>query len=140
MTKTVLHKSFDTLPDKERRIAIGDLERQLKELPQAEIPPSEVIGGGIYARTIVIPQGTALVGEIHKHENMNYLVSGTIRVATERGTETITGPKIIVSPAGTKRAGYTETEVVWTSLHPTDHSDTEKVRADVIASDYTQIG
>ena len=136
---TLIKKSFDSLPDKERRKAIGVLEVALSKLPQAEIPPEEIIGGGIYARTIVIPEDTALVGEIHKFENMNYLVSGTITVATEQGVETITGPRIIVSPAGTKRAGHTLTEVVWTSLHPTEESETEKVREHVIATDYSDL-
>lgn len=132
-------RSFDSLPDKERRKVIGELEEVLKELPQAEIPPDEVIGGGIYARTIHIPANTTLVGEIHKFENMNYLVSGTITVATEGGVKKLTGPCIVVSPAGTKRAGHTETDVIWTSLHPTNRTETVDVRDDVLVTTYSEL-
>lgn len=91
---------------------------------------------GIYVRELFIPAGTVLTGKIHRFELMNILVSGTIRVTTDDGVKTLTGPKIFNSAAGTQKAGYAVTDTVWLNVHPTQLTDLEEIEKHFIAPDY----
>lgn len=88
---------------------------------------------GAYGREITIPAGTLLTGKIHKTEQINVLLAGVIRVSTENGIERMVAPRVIVSPAGTKRIAYTETEVRWLTFHATSNTDLEKIEGEFIA-------
>jgi hypothetical protein len=44
----------------------------------------------------------------------------------------------MVSEPGTKRAVYAETDVVWTTIHPTEETDLEKIEEEVIAKTFQE--
>jgi hypothetical protein len=73
-----------------------------------------------------------LTGKIHRYEVQNILVSGTIRVTTDEGVKELTGPMIFNSAAGTKKAGYAVTDVIWLNVHPTDSTDLEEIETHFI--------
>lgn len=91
---------------------------------------------GVYVRELRIPAGVCLTGKIHKHEIMNILVSGTIQVTTDNGIEELTGPMIFNSAAGSKKAGFTLTDVVWLNVHPTESTDLEEIEEEFIAPSF----
>ncbi len=95
---------------------------------------------GIYVREIMIPAGTPLVGKIHRHDHPNFLMSGTVRMITEDGPEEITGPKVMISKAGVKRALFAVTDLVWVTVHhnPTNTQDLKKIEKFVIADSYEE--
>lgn len=125
------------LPITTEQQAVLRLERELGKLPQVELPirhffiksPVPVTGG--YAREMTIFQGTALVGRVHKHPCINIISKGDISVTTDEGVKRIQAPYTFVSPAGTKRAGYAHEETLWTTIHLTDETDTEKIEDDL---------
>jgi hypothetical protein len=94
---------------------------------------------GLYVREMLIPAGTRIVGKIHKHAHFNDISRGTVHVFTEFGKETYHAPVRFTSIAGTKRAVYAETETVWTTYHPTEETDLEKIEDEVIAKDYSEL-
>jgi hypothetical protein len=118
------------------RSKILALEAAMKEHEQVEIVAVEYFCGGVYAREITIPEGVALVGEIHLKDQINVVSKGTIRVFTEDGEKTITAPCTFISPAGVKRAGYAVTETVWTVFHATELTNEDDIRKEFIALDY----
>ena len=94
---------------------------------------------GMYVREIKIPKDTILTGKIHKHEHPNFLMSGTVMVITESGGEEILhGPLSMISEAGTKRALYAVTDLVWITIHlnPKNTRDLEELEELVIAKDF----
>ena len=99
----------------------------------------DVFAPGLYARELTIPAGTMIVGKIHKHAHVNNISKGRIVVFTEFGSETLVAPCQFVSLPGTKRAVYAETETIWTTYHPTEETDLEKIESDVIAKNYTDL-
>ena len=113
-----------------------ELEEAIKTLPQLEFEEKHHFAPGVYTRELFIPEGTVLTGKIHRHEIMNVLVSGTIRVTTDNGIERLTGPLIFNSKAGTKKAGYTETDVIWLNIHPTELTDLEEIEKEFIAPSF----
>jgi hypothetical protein len=94
---------------------------------------------GVYVREIFIPAGVLIVGKIHKHAHPNFLMSGKVSVLTESGgAETLTGPRSMISPAGTKRVVYAHEDTVWITVHVTEETNLEKIEKEIIAKDYLE--
>ena len=84
----------------------------------ADLPIRHSFAPGIYAREMFIPEGTLLIGKIHKHRHHNFLMQGSIIVLTEdEGVKLLQAPLMIVSEPGTQRIGYAVTDTVWTTVH-----------------------
>lgn len=117
------------------------LEDAMKRSPcQIDIPPVHTFAKGLYARSITIPKGTLLTGEIHKEEHLNIVSQGDISVLTEDGPKRVQAPCLMVSRPGTKRVGYAHDETVWTTIHanPTEERNIEQIEARLIATDYAE--
>lgn len=120
-----------------KRRQLYELQAAAADLPEVECPLQHVFAPGAYARTILIPAGTVIVGKIHKHSHLNILSKGEVTVVTEGGgKEFLRGPLTMVSPPGTKRAVYAHTDTVWTTVHLTDETDLGKIEEHVIAKTY----
>ena len=66
-------------------------------------------------------------------------MKGRVRVVTEgAGEEMLEGPMSIISPPGTKRVLYAETELVWVTVHhnPSNTQDLEELEDLVIADSF----
>ena len=84
----------------------------------ADLPIRHSFAPGIYAREMFIPDGTLLIGKIHKHRHHNFLMQGSIIVLTEEGgVKLLQAPLMIVSEPGTQRVGYAVTDTIWTTVH-----------------------
>lgn len=126
------------------REEILNFEEQLKATEGVLLGDSDVcplkhsFSDGIYVREIRIPAGMYIVGKIHKHDHPNFLMSGEVDVITEAGSETIIGPCSMISSAGTKRALYAVTDLVWVTVHhnPTNTQDLAELEKIVIADSY----
>jgi len=114
------------------------LEEAIKMLPQVDLTAhtKHHFAPGIYVRELFIPAGTILTGAIHRFEVMNILVSGSIRVTTDAGVQTLTGPMVFNSKAGSKKAGFALTDVVFLNVHPTDLTDVDEIEKEVIAPSF----
>lgn len=109
------------------------LEDEVKKLPQVEMPPEHYFAQGVYGREITIPKGVVLVGRMHHQSQINFIMRGDISVTTPDGVKRVQGPCVIVSPAGTKRAGYAHEETVWITVLGTQETD-PKVIEDTLTS------
>tara|TARA_R110000823_G_scaffold312410_1_gene439038 strand:+ start:87 stop:581 length:495 start_codon:yes stop_codon:yes gene_type:complete len=106
-------------------------------------PKSEEYGCYTYARELSIPAGSLIVGKIHKHAHISFLLSGKIVVVSESGREVMEAPRTFVSEAGVKRAGYVLEDCVITNVHLTEYGsedDLNKIEEEVIAKTYSEIG
>ena len=84
----------------------------------ADLPLRHSFAPGIYAREMSIPEGTLLIGKIHKHRHHNFLMQGSIIVLTEdEGVKLLQAPLMVVSEPGTQRIGYAVTDTIWTTVH-----------------------
>lgn len=112
------------------------LQEELKNWPQVDPPLRHHFADGSYAREMLIPAGTMVIGKIHRHAHVNVISKGRIYVATEFGCEILEAPFTFVSKPGTKRAVYAIEDTVWTTIHVTNETDLEKVEDVVICKDY----
>lgn len=114
--------------------AVGELPDQIDcdELNTHHFAPH------VYGREMFIPEGSVIVGKIHKHAHLNVITKGLIKVVTEFGEDLYEGPKIWVSEPGTKRAVYALEDTQWLTIHPNfeDTRDLEALEEYVIADSY----
>jgi hypothetical protein len=75
----------------------------------------------MYARTILIPAGTALVGTLTNLDNI-CIVLGDITVTTDEGSMRLTGYHILPASKGYKRVGLAHSDTYWTTLIHTSHT------------------
>jgi len=128
----------------ERRQHIERLQRVMEGLESSTgpdaYPTRHHFAPGAYAREILLPEGSCVVGKIHRHAHVNVLAYGRCVVATPgRPPEFLEGPRTFVSEPGTKRVVLALTDVVWTTIHVTDETDLEKIEAEVIAPDFAAL-
>lgn len=140
---TTILSNFELCDPKTRRVLLQDLEKACKAIENENgvyIEPTHYHANGVYAREVYIPAGTALVGEIHKHDVINVVSKGVIQVATEsEGVRIIEAPLTFVSVAGTKRAGLVLEDTIWTTFHATTSTNQEEIKKEVIADSYDML-
>jgi quercetin dioxygenase-like cupin family protein len=121
------------------RAMVLRLESEIRDnCEQVDLPVKNHFSKGVYARELFIPKGTVLTGKIHKEENLNIITKGDISVLTEEGIKRVGAGAVIVSPPGTKRAGYAHEDTIWITIHGTDERDVNKIEQRFIAQSYEE--
>lgn len=111
---------------------ITELEAQMRACGTIELEVKHHFSKGVYARELHIPAGTVLTGDIHKYENLNILSCGEMSVLIDGRIQTVCAPFTVVSPPGTKRVAYAHTDCIWTTIHGTDKTDVDAIRAEFV--------
>ena len=146
MDKLDLQKNL-SLSNEEFRSQVIELEEKINSLDEtkriklADCPLKHLFSEGMYVREVTIPEGTLVIGKIHKHEHPAFLLKGEALVITEYdGIKEMEGPCSFISPAGVKRAVYAKTELIWTTVHlnPENITNLEKLEEDNIAINYKE--
>lgn len=123
----------------ESRKAVEALQVELSKLPQVELPTEHIFHGGMYCRQVWRPAGTLIVGKVHKKEHFYMVVYGTVAVTTDDGVQYVTGPHLITSSPGTKRAVYAETDAMCMTIHRVDSTTVEAVEDELVEEDPTSM-
>ena len=131
--------------DMQSFIASGEVEDALPNctLTHYFTPLDETYGCGTYARQMLIPKGTIIVGKIHRHEHLNFIMTGRVSVSTEFGKKYFQAPCVFISEKGLKRAVYAEEDTLWVTVHMTKHlgeENLDKMEQEIIAPTYDEIG
>ena len=129
----------------QKLIADGVVESTLEDctLKHYFTPKDEEYGCCTYAREMMIPKGTLIIGKIHKHQHLNFITKGKVKVFTEFGEKYLEAPCTFISEVGLKRAVYAEEDTLWTTVHLTKFTNEEnldKIEEEVIAPNYNDIG
>lgn len=121
MMQPVLERLLLPSADEVRR-----LEAELLALPQVDLATENLVHGGMCARTILIPAGTALTGALTNMDNV-CVMFGDIEVTTDEGVKRLTGYHVLPAKAGAKRAGFAHSDTWWTTIWPTGLADIEAI-------------
>lgn len=108
-------------------------EEEMKLHPQVDLRVEHHFSFGVYARTLYIPKGIALVGHFHKYENLNLLLQGEMSVSIDGQMKTIKAPYTVVSPPGTKRIAWAIEDSIWMTVIGTDKTNVEEIESEFIA-------
>lgn len=111
------------------------LQREVAKMPQVELPTNHYFADGMYCRELFRPAGTLIVGKVHLKEHFYIVASGTVCVTTDQGVREVTGPEVIVSQPGTKRAVLALTDATCFTVHRTELTDLDEIERELIEPD-----
>jgi len=126
---------FDPTPAQIRE-EVTALAEELKALPQVDLPVQHEFLDGVYMRTVFMKADTIVIGKIHKQEHVAIISQGRATVLTEHGVLEIKAPYLFKSPPGARRALRIHEDMVWTTVHRSDHTDIESLEEQLIAKDF----
>ena len=88
-------------------------------------PLKHTFADGIYVRQMNMKKGSVVVGAIHKHLHVWFLLTGNISVATEETVEDYIAPCYVVATPGTKRVIHANEDSIFVNVHknPTNTKD-----------------
>jgi len=129
----------------QKLISDGVVESTLEDctLKHYFTPKDNEYGCCTYAREMLIPKGTLIIGKIHRHQHLNFISKGKVIVFTEFGEKHLEAPCTFISEIGLKRAVYAEEDTLWTTVHLTKfeaEADLDKIENEVIAPSYEAMG
>ncbi len=101
-------------------------------------PVTHHFSHGVYAREMRIPAGATVVGAIHRHESLMFMLAGEASVVLDDGPQIMKAPQTIVSPAGVQRAVHAITDCIFTVVHGTWERDVDKIEKQFIARSYQE--
>ena len=114
---------------------IEALQKAMMAHPQYEPPTSHTFHGGMYCREVFRSADVLIVGKVHKKEHFYYIISGTVLITTDDGVQEVTGPKLLCSSPGTKRAVYAVTDALCATFHRTDALTPEDAENELVEDD-----
>ena len=94
----------------------------------------------VYVREMTMFKDTFVIGAIHKHLHMCFLLQGHLTVANEKGVIDHIAPCFIVSTPGTKRVLYAHEDSIWYNTHknPTNIEDVIQLEKDIVCINYKE--
>lgn len=138
-----------SVPAEEVRALIVGLECHMREQqetglsPQFDVqegmPLKHLFAPGAYGRQITVPKDHWVIGKIHKHAHLNFLMKGRVAVLTEDGLMVMEAPFSFVSRVGAKRLVLALEECVWATVHLTDKTDLAEIEDEVIAKTFDDV-
>jgi hypothetical protein len=118
------------------RQKVERVQEAVSKLPQYEPRTTHRFHAGMYCREVWREAGVLVVGKVHKKEHFYLIVSGTVCISDGIGEpQRFTGPHLIASAPGTKRAVYAETDVLCMTFHRTDATTVEAAEAELVEED-----
>ena len=83
---------------------------------------------------------TFVVGAIHKHLHVWFLLTGNISVVTEDKTEDYIAPCYVVAEPGTKRVIYANENSLFVNIHknPSNTQDIDVLTKEIVADTYEE--
>jgi mannose-6-phosphate isomerase-like protein (cupin superfamily) len=117
------------------RARVEALQAELAKLPQFEPETRHYFHAGMYCRSVFRPAGVLVVGKVHKQEHFYVVASGTVAVTTDDGMQEITGPSVLLSRPGTKRAVLALTDATCLTFHVTQAKTPEAAEHELVEPD-----
>lgn len=117
------------------RAKVEALQVELSKLPQYEPITKHTFHGGMYCREVFREAGILIVGKVHKKEHFYLVAGGTVAITTDDGVQLVTGPHLLCSKPGTKRAVYAETDALCMTFHRVESTNVEDAEAELVEHD-----
>lgn len=107
------------------------LQSHLAEAPQFDFPVMHHFTAGAYARQLFMPEGTVIVGRMHRTEHLLF-VSGDVTILNGGERERVEGVRVLNTQPGTKRAIYAHADTTLITFHITDSRDLAEIEAAIL--------
>ena len=98
-------------------------------------PMKHTFADGIYVRQMDMKAGSVVVGAIHNHLHVWFLLAGHLTVATEESVEEFVAPCYVLASSGSKRVIYAVEDSIFVNVHknPKNIRDIKKLEAEIVS-------
>ena len=105
-----------------------------------QIPIDHFFMDGVYIRKMTMYQGYIVIGAIHKHRHMCFLLEGHLSVASSAGVREYIAPCYIIAEPGEKRILYAHEDSHWYNTHknPDNIKDVQELEKQIVALSYEE--
>lgn len=105
-------------------------------LSEQILPVQDFIQNGIYTRLTKIKAGLLLLGVIHKKAGVGFMMQGSMLIKTDGGKAIkVDSPLVIQTKAGSQRAVYALTDVVYCTTHSVDATTVEEAEKELFVEE-----
>ena len=103
-------------------------------------PIKHTFADGVYIRQMDMKKESIVVGAIHKHLHVWFLLTGNVTIATEDTTEDYIAPCYVVSTPGIKRVILANEDSIFVNVHknPSNTQDLDKLEKEIVALNYEE--
>tara|TARA_R100000654_G_scaffold3503_3_gene11624 strand:+ start:4024 stop:4482 length:459 start_codon:yes stop_codon:yes gene_type:complete len=105
-----------------------------------QFPLKHSFADSIYVRQMSMKKDSAVIGAIHNHLHVWFLLTGNITVATENSTEDYIAPCYVIATPGVKRVIYANEDSIFVNIHknPTNTQDLNELEAEIVSKNYEE--
>lgn len=122
------------------RSGIDNLQHEISKLEQFQPDTKHYFHAGMYCREVFRPAGVLVVGAVHKKEHFYLIVQGTVLITDGmKEANEVTGPILIKSMPGTKRAVYSVTDALCMTFHVCDSVTVEDAEKELVEEDLSKM-
>ena len=98
-------------------------------------PLKHTFADGVYVRQMDMKAESLVVGAIHNHLHVWFLLTGHLAVSTEDAMEEFIAPCYVVASPGSKRVIYAMEDSIFVNIHknPENIKDIEKLEKEIVS-------
>ena len=150
MSKNELEKILENTPAKSYKDKVKQIEDYFVSVADGEnvigtgkeiIYPEHLweykhsFADGIYIRQMGMNKDSVVVGAIHNHLHVWFLLTGHLTVATENAIEEFIAPCYVVAKPGSKRVIYAIEDSIFVNIHknPNNIKDIDKLEKEIVS-------
>ena len=105
-----------------------------------EFPLKHSFADQIYIRQMNMKKDTLVVGAIHNHLHVWFLLTGSLTIVTETSSEDFIAPCYVISKPGAKRVIYAHEDSIFVNIHknPDNIKDIDELEAIIVSKNYKE--
>jgi hypothetical protein len=105
-----------------------------------EFPLKHSFADQIYVRQMNMKKDTLVVGAIHNHLHVWFLLTGSLTIVTETSSEDFIAPCYVISKPGAKRVIYAHEDSIFVNIHknPDNIKDIDELEAIIVSKNYKE--
>jgi hypothetical protein len=112
-------------------LVIGDSEK---------FPLKHMFAHGVYVREMKMEKDTFVLGKIHQHDHIWFLLIGKLLVETEKGVEQYIAPCYVKASGGTQRLIRALEDSIFVNIYgnPNNNENLSDLENEIIAKNYLE--
>tara|TARA_R110000737_G_scaffold21211_1_gene39617 strand:+ start:100 stop:558 length:459 start_codon:yes stop_codon:yes gene_type:complete len=134
----------------EYRKSLVDLEKELKHQAKAnnelvigdsnKFPLNHTFAHGIYVREMKMQKDTFVLGKIHQHDHIWFLLTGKLLIETGEGVEEYIAPCYVKASGGTQRLIRAVEDSIFVNVYgnPNNKENVSELENNIIAKNYLE--
>lgn len=105
-----------------------------------KFPLKHTFAHGVYVREMEMEKNTFVLGKIHQHDHIWFLLTGHLLIETEGGSEEYIAPCYVKASGGTQRLIRALEYSIFVNIHtnPDNSENIEKLESQIIAKNYLE--